>query len=244
MGSTFIASEGVSLQPFRTAGATMSAEDGRRLLLQAIAVTGFPETFYGDVSVGTLATAKSLDRPTELKILDRQALWADIITDILNYVLLQSAKAPEGDIKAKVAKFDDAGEWIEYVDWPEEMDATIKVQWPPIVEDDVPGLVSATVDAATMKGGSDGIPKETAVRQLLNLLGVPDIDKVMELWQEEEDERAVKADELAAQFSQNGDGSQDDEQEEREAVWNRQVTAVNNLLVDLREVVGNGDEES
>ena len=35
--------------------------------------------------------------------------------------------------------------------------------------------------------------------------------------------------------------SLDQEQEEREAIWNRQVTAVNNLLVDLREVVGNGD---
>jgi hypothetical protein len=254
MGSTFIASEGVSLQPFRTAGATMSAEDGRRLLLQAIAVTGFPETFYGDVSVGTLATAKSLDRPTELKILDRQALWADIITDILNYVLLQSAKAPQGDIKAKVARFDDAGEWIEYVEWG-EVEAVIKVQWPPVVEEDVPMLVAATIDAATLKGAGGGIPKATSIRQLLSLLGVPDIDKVMELWQEEEEERAVKADEwqeeederaekadeLAAQFSQNGDGGQDDEQEEREAVWNRQVTAVNNLLVDLREVVGNGD---
>ena len=84
------------------------------------------------------------------------------------------------------------------------------------------------------------LPQETGIRHLLNLLGVSDIDKVMELWQEEEDERAGNAEKLAAQFSQNGDGGQGDEQEEREAVWNRQVKAVNNLLVDLREVVGNG----
>jgi len=244
-GSTFIASEGASLTPFRTAGATMSADDGRRLLLQAIAVTGFPETFYGDVSVGTLATAKSLDRPTELKILDRQALWSSILTDILNYVLLQSAKAPTG-VLSGYKKEDDGGEWIEYVDWPDSVDAAIKVQWPPIVEDDVLGLVTATVDAMTLKGAGGGIPQETGIRQLLNLLGVPNIDDVMLAWEEEEEERAAKADELAAQFSQNGDGEPqpDEEEEEREAVWNRQVQAVTNLLeslqeADLREVLGN-----
>jgi hypothetical protein len=215
----------------------MSAEDGRRLLLQAIAVSGFPETFYGDVSVGTLATAKSLDRPTELKIIDRQALWADIIKDIFNYVLLQSAKAPKGTIKAPVPKEDDAGEWIEYINWPEGIDATIKVQWPPIVEDDVPALVGATIDAATLKGAGGGIPQEVIIRQLLNLLGVPDIDEVMALWLEDEEERTAKADELAAQFSKNGQGEDEPVENEAEESRRRLENDVRALLVDLREAV-------
>ena len=237
-GSTFIESAGVDLQPFRTAGATMSAEDGRRLLLQAIAVTGFPETFYGDVSVGTLATAKSLDRPTELKIIDRQALWSDIIRDIMNYVLLQSAKAPGGTLSG-YKREDDAGEWIEYIDWPKETDADIKVAWPPVVEDDVPGLVTATIDAATLKGAGGGIPQETAIRQLLNLLGVPDIDEVMKIWEEDEEEREEKAAELAAQFSQNGQG---DEPAENEAEESRRKLDkdISVLIADLREAVNSG----
>jgi len=70
-GAAFIAGEGANISPIRTAGATTSAEDGRRLLLMVTATFGFPETFFGDASVGTLATAKSLDRPTELKISSR-----------------------------------------------------------------------------------------------------------------------------------------------------------------------------
>lgn len=239
-GSTFIESQGVDLQPFRTAGATMSAEDGRRLLLQAIAVTGFPETFYGDVSVGTLATAKSLDRPTELKIIDRQALWSDIIRDIMNYVLLQSAKA-QGGVLSGYKREPDGDEWIEFVDWG-ETDATIKVAWPPIVEEDVPGLVGATVDAATLKGAGGGIPQETAIRQLLNLLGVPDIDEVIKLWQEEEEERAAKADELAAQFSQNGQGENGQAPEnEAEESRKRLDKDIRVLVSELREAVSDGE---
>ena len=62
-GAIFAASEGNKLEPIRTAGATTKAEDGRRMLLMVAAATGLPETFFGDVSVGTLATANSLDPP-------------------------------------------------------------------------------------------------------------------------------------------------------------------------------------
>jgi hypothetical protein len=239
-GSTFIGSEGVDLQPFRTAGATMSAEDGRRLLLQAIAVFGLPETFFGDVSVGTLATAKSLDRPTELMITDRQALWQSVITDILNYALLWAVKAPSGALKGagKYVKIDDGDEVIERVEWPDDTEATIKVSFPPIVEEDVPALVNATIDAATMKGAGNGIPAEVAVRELLGLLSVPDIDAVMELWREEEEARAAKADELAQQFSQNGQGG---EQEEEETEADRLLVRVNQLVMALNEAIENGD---
>ena len=60
VGSTFITGGEASLMPVRTSGATVAAEDGRRLLLMVAAAVGLPETFFGDVSVGTLATAESL----------------------------------------------------------------------------------------------------------------------------------------------------------------------------------------
>lgn len=245
MGSTFIHSDGTQLQPFRTAGATMSADDGRRLFLQAAATFGLPETFFSDVSVGTLATAKSLDRPTELKIVDRQALWEDIIRDILNYVLLQSARAPSGALPtAMYKKIPDGDEVIELIEWPDSMDGTIKIQFPPIVEEDVLGLVTATIDATTLKGAGGGIPQKTGIRQLLSLLNVPNIDDVMAMWEEEEEERAAKAEELAAQFSQNGQGENGQaapEEDEAEESRKRLENDVRALLIDLREAV-NGKE--
>src|SRR5262249_50712420 len=60
-GSIAVMSEGNNLEPIKTAGATTSMEDGRRLLLMVCSALGLPETFFGDVSVGTLATATSLD---------------------------------------------------------------------------------------------------------------------------------------------------------------------------------------
>ena len=157
----------------------------------------------------------------------------------MNYVLLQSAKAPKGALSG-YQREDDAGEWIEFVDWPEGVDATVKVAWPPIVEDDVPGLVGAMIDATTLKGAGGGIPQETSIRQLLNLLGVPDIDDVMDTWREGEEERAAKADELAAQFSQNGQG--DNEPVENEAQESRQRLDddIKVLIADLREAVKEG----
>lgn len=218
-GSTFIQGEGVDLQPFRTQGATMSAEDGRRLLLMATAVMGFPETFYSDVSVGTLATAKSLDRPTELQITDRQTLWTNIYRDIFNYVFLCAAKA--GRIPgARFVREPDGDEWIERVEWA-NLDATVSIEFPPIVESDTPALVGATIDAATMKGTGQGIPAETAVQRLLTLLGVPDIDAVMEIWRQERDLLAQRA--------------EAETQTQQQEAYASMMMAVNNLIDSLGE---------
>jgi cell division protein FtsQ len=51
---------------------------------------------------------------------------------------------------------------------------------------------------------------------LLTELGVQDIDTVMELWQEEEEERAAKAEELAAQMQLGGDDGEDAAQHGRQ----------------------------
>ncbi|RYG64646.1 hypothetical protein EON80_18855, partial [bacterium] len=58
--------EGSNVEAVNVKGATIHADEGRRFLLMNCAGFGFGETFFGDVSVGTLATATSLDRPTEL----------------------------------------------------------------------------------------------------------------------------------------------------------------------------------
>jgi hypothetical protein len=250
-GSTFISGEGTDLQPFRTAGATMSAEDGRRLLLMAIMDFGFPETFFGDASVGSLATAKSLDRPTELLIMDRQALWKSVLGDIMGYALLWAVKAPQGPLRSlgRMVPEKDGDQVHERVDWG-DIEATVNVEFPSIIQHDIKETITAIIDAQTLAGRAEGagIPLETAVRRLLSELGVDDVDAVMGIWQEGQEAKAARANEVAAQMASTptpaaGDEEDTEEEATSEAVWNRQVTAVSDLLTDLREAMGSNGHQ-
>jgi TATA-binding protein-associated factor Taf7 len=124
------------------------------------------------------------------------------------------------------------------------------VAFPSIIQHDIKETISAIIDAQTLAGRSEGagIPLETAVRRLLSELGVDDVDAVMGIWQEEQEERQARADEMAARVSappapadEEEDDSEEEETEEEttsEAIWNRQVTAVSDLLVELKEAMG------
>jgi hypothetical protein len=260
-GATFIASEGVDLQPFRTAGATMSAEDGRRLLLMTIMDFGFPETFFGDASVGSLATAKSLDRPTELQIMDRQALWRDIHSDIIGYALLWAVKAPQGPLRsvARVVPEKDGEQVREVLTWNDDIDPTVTIDFPSIIQHDTKEAISAIIDAQTLAGRSEGagIPLETAVRRLVSELGINDVDAVMEIWQQAQAERRARADEMAARMSSSptpaaNDARADGEDQPSDDVpgsndameaWQRMTSTAETLLTELRESVnGNGQQ--
>lgn len=183
-GSTFIGAEGVTLQPISTGGATVSPEDGRRLLLMVAASSGLPETFYGDASIGSLATAKSLDRPTELMMEDRQQLWRDVFLNIFEYVCRWAVKAPQGALRGlgRVEVATEDGQRSETIEWDADVDGGVSVDFPPLVQHDVPALVGSIVQAATL--GQAGtlagtIDIVTLSRLFLSALGVPDADEVL-----------------------------------------------------------------
>lgn len=185
VGSTFIGGEGTSLTPVRTSGATVSAEDGRRLLLMVAASTGLPETFFGDASVGSLATAKSLDRPTELAMTDRQTLWADVLSNIYKFVTLWAVKASNGPLRGlgRIERAVEDGVIEERVVWNEDIDPTVAVTFPPLVEGDVKERVEALTMAATLgqagtMAGTMDLP--TLARMLLLALGAEDVDEIVE----------------------------------------------------------------
>jgi len=190
------------LQPVRTAGATVSAEDGRRILLMVASAVGLPETFFGDVSVGTLATAKSLDRPTELAMLDRQQLWANIHEGIFDYALLQAVKAPSGPLRGlgKIVEDKDDGNIRQRVEWNEGVDSWIDIDFPPLIESDVEKMIMAIVDAATLKGLplAGTIPAKDVSRMILSALGEPDVDELLEiLFPEDGEEPEWEGEEIA-----------------------------------------------
>ena len=170
--STFIGS-GVKLDPIKTAGATTSAEDGRRGLLMVCAAMGLPETFFGDVSTGNLATAKSLDRPTELKFRDRQELWKSILITILEYAIARNQRAANGRLRL-------AGG---------EQKPQIRVTFPPILEHDIREQIGAIVQGATLDGKTpSAITWKTTARLVLEALGVEDVQAELDALEDEWDD--------------------------------------------------------
>lgn len=183
VGSTFIAGQGVDLTPVRIGGANVKAEDGRRILLMVAAAVGLPESFFGDVSVGTLATAKSLDRPTELKMRARQTLWGDVFQAILQFVVVQAVRY--GDLPGRIVEEDDGTPTVVLGIDPEtgeQRSTAIDIQWPPILEHDVESRVKSIVSAATLGGAPPAgtIPdSKYLARLLLTALGEQDVDALI-----------------------------------------------------------------
>lgn len=184
VGATFVTDGNVNLQPVRTSGATVAAEDGRRLLLMVAASFGLAETFFGDVSVGTLATATSLDRPTELMMRDRQTLWSDIYMAIFDYVLLWAVKAPQGALRnlGRVETVLEEGCRVETVVWNADVGIHIDIDFPPVLGSDVLERVQAIVAGATLDGKSPAgtLDPVTVTRLLLVALGEDDVDEIIE----------------------------------------------------------------
>lgn len=186
VGSVFVADDKVKLDPIRIGGANVSADDGRRIMLMVAAATGWPETFFGDVSVGTLATATSLDRPTELRIKNRQILWADFWRLIFGYVILCAVRAPQGALRSLGAVVVEDGE--ERIEWGEDPETAkpiapdVSVDFPPIVERDIATTVNAIVSAATLNGGAKAgtLDDRTISRLLLVALGESDVDAALD----------------------------------------------------------------
>jgi hypothetical protein len=183
-GAMAILAEGNDLTPIKTSGATTSAEDGRRMLLMVAASVGLPETFFGDASVGSLATAESLDRPTQLKMVDRQHLWTDYLDELVQYAIEQAMAAPSGPLPATLS--DD--------------DRHLDIDFPPVLERSVDRTIDAIVAGATLDGktlaGTMDLP--TVARLVLTALGEDDVDELLaELFPEgwEEDQPGAEAQE-------------------------------------------------
>lgn len=163
-GSWFIQDEQTKLTPMKTAGSTTSSDEGRALVRMVAMSFGMPETFFADVSTGNLATAKSLDRPTELKFRDRQELWKHIQRVIITFKLQMAQQSSSGRIRQTGVE-----------------DLGVEITFPPILEHDPLAEVQAIVAATTLGGSpvSELADKETASRLLLEALGVQNIDPIV-----------------------------------------------------------------
>lgn len=177
-GSAAVLTDGNTMAPIRTAGATSSPEEGRRLWLMVSAGTGIPETILsGNSDVGNYATAKTLDRPTELMMSSRQGIWQECYEALVMYDLKRLGRKPKD---------------------------SAEVDFPDVLEQDVAARVASVVEAATLGGSSvsDTMPDDLLTRMLLSALGVDDIDEVLAQMEAEEDEEPEAPEPPALPFGQ------------------------------------------
>lgn len=87
-GSIAVENEGMDLQPIKTeSGAASAYQDGRQIKLQVAAGTGWPEQYFGDISIGNLATAKTVELPVQKMCESYQAVWQGAYEDIFQLIL-------------------------------------------------------------------------------------------------------------------------------------------------------------
>jgi hypothetical protein len=198
--ATFVSGPGTELQFLNQSGKGGDPEEVRRFLLMCCMTVGVPETFLSDVSTGNLATATTLDRPTELVFLEKQEAWREDLSVIAIYVLNAAKGAAKGKLKealdrdglkvSEVRIVESAramgadGRW-KYVEAkaknPKQIE--VKVTFPAIREGDMLQRVQGIVEAMTLanKGGQiTGIDEKTGVLMLLQELGYENAEELVE----------------------------------------------------------------
>lgn len=193
-GGVHIDEEGADLTPIPKSGATTSAEDAKPSRLMVASAMDLPDTLLSqDPQQGALATAKTLDRPSELGFMNWQALERDLHQDIFRYQI--DAMVRRGRMPGTIVK--EAGiSWVE-----PGIDPTVNVSFPPILEHETKDVVSALVSAATLDGKADAgtIPREELARLLMSAVGVEDIEGALKELPEEEKEELKEAVETLAE---------------------------------------------
>lgn len=194
-GSERVSNESDNLAPIKTSGVTMSADDGRRLLLMVCVSMGLPEHYLSDGSNSNLASTQSMELPLLKQIEDRQSLFEDAYREIFDLVIRESAKASGGKLNQYATWEDETNQSgkLTLVN-PEdakdeegnqkEMAQTISVDFPPITTKDVSKLITALKTALTLDGAQMSstpmITAKQAAKEVLNLLNVDNTDEILE----------------------------------------------------------------
>lgn len=98
-GGTWVSGPGTTMKLTGQRGMSDNPEEVRQYKLMSCMPFGVPETFLGDVSTGNLATATSLDRPTETVMLEKQEEWCEDLKSLILHPLELSMKAPGGKLR-------------------------------------------------------------------------------------------------------------------------------------------------
>ena len=94
--SVLVENLGAETTPIKTeTGARSAYDDGRMIKLQIAAAVGIPEQYFGDISIGNLATAKTVELPMMKMFQSYQKVWGDAYQDIDEVILEHNQVAPD-----------------------------------------------------------------------------------------------------------------------------------------------------
>jgi len=94
-GSVLLENLGSDTTPIKTeSGAQQAYQDGRQIKLMIAAAVGIPEQYFGDISIGNLATAKTVELPMMKMFQSYQKVWEDTYRDI-NEIVFTHNGIPE-----------------------------------------------------------------------------------------------------------------------------------------------------
>lgn len=167
---------GEDLTPIPKTGATTSAEDAKPARMMVASAMDLPDTILSsDPQQGAMATAKTLDRPTELGFRSRQSMWAEFHQAIFRYRMNTMVRL--GQLPGSKERVDSGTMYVE-----PRMDPSVDVKFPPILEHDMGEVVTAIVTAATLAGHPDAnvIPREEVSKALMSAIGIEDVQDALE----------------------------------------------------------------
>ena len=167
--------------------AAVDPDGFRRLLLMAASAMGMPEVYYG-AAEGTFATAKAMDRPTELQFRDRQALWADVFTEVLTFAVEAAAVAP-GNKVISSAGYDEFTGLMDIRAGGKDIELHIEVDFPPILQKDVQAFLQALTTFTTQNGQAIQAMNDgpTLYRLALTALGVDNVEEIIDIFYPKDD---------------------------------------------------------
>ena len=176
IGATIVTGADQKIEAIGKSGATIDSNSGRPLAALVGAATGLPVTMLlADPGVtGARATAETLDRPLANQIRARRRLHGDLIGQVLDYVIREAVRAPQGALKGRITRDPVTGR--EFVTLHGGEDYQVEVVWPSLDDVDVKVLMDA-IDTAD---GLDKLPPELLARLSMQALGVEDIDGWMD----------------------------------------------------------------
>lgn len=176
-GQAMVSDGSTDVTPISKSGATLDANSGRPIAMMVAAAMDIPYTILmGDPDIGNLATAKTLDRPTELAMQSRREMWSGILRQMIGYAIDQAVASPQGLLKGQVVTVGTREVvTLAQVDG-EDVDRNCDIEWPSILEHDVLAQVQALVAA----DDTGHVPPEIICRLLLTALGVENVDEVMD----------------------------------------------------------------
>lgn len=191
-GSTFASGPGTDISAFKTRGMGGDPSEVKEYRNMVACVLEIPPTFLADMETSNLATATSLDRPTELAMMAKQEVWRECLITLTTYALTVSMNAASGKLRESKKRrivecsrrYLGDGTWVyEAKQGVAAEDIEIKVTFPAIREGDQNANVTAISTAMTLgntQGQVVGIDEKTGVLLLMRELGVENAEEILD----------------------------------------------------------------